>query len=367
MPTLHQEVQRGVASGLPLDAALQGPSQLVQYMLDDQKERVPLIYFFGVDNLGARTLKRMVSESMATQDASEKGRTSDLVDWSLGRLELWEKPNVIWRGSASTVVLVSLLEVVLMILLCLVFGLDPFVSSLGARRGTRSLRLGGGGVTVFADLWLLEVKGYTIGGWENTPVLRVQPRENLRLWYLDAAMKLTGLVMIFAFWIACVFGYAHPLGLKRSESWGNKESWAIYVGTIGTAIGFFTSAPMTGMLDRFAPTMSKGSGFHMLRLCWVECMVELALAVLRILHAKNRLGMMHMTSHDRYWWLLPCWYVTLEAGVWLQWLTSKRTMLAGPHSESKGVAWAFTIIQAGAFARATILAAVSGSWRDSKT
>lgn len=364
MPTLHQKVQGQLAAGLSLAMALEGPSKLVQYMLDDEQDRMAHVYFFGVDNLGARTLKRMVSESMATQDASQKGRTSDLVDWSLGKLELSDKPTVIWNGSAFTVILVSLLEVVLMIILCVVFGLDPFVSSLGARRGTRSLRLGEGGVTVFADLWLLEVEGYTIRGWENTPVLRVKARKNLTLWYFDAAVKLIGLTAIFAFWITCVFGYAHPLGLKRSEAWRNKESWTIYVGTIGTVIGFFTSTPVTGILDRFVPTMSKGRGFYMLRLCWVECMFELGLAVLRILHANNRLGVMHINSHDRNWWLLPCWYVTLEAGVWLQWLTSKRSMRAGPHSESKGAAWAFTLLQAGAFARATILAAVSGSWRD---
>eukprot|EP00250_Pteridium_aquilinum_P008077 c17652_g1_i2 orf=276-2303(+) len=362
MPALHDQVQRDLASGLPLDEALQGPSQLVQYMLADEQDGVPRAYFFGVDNLGAQSLKRMVSESMATQDASEKGRTSDLVDWSLGRLALSDKPNVRWHASASTVVLVSLLELVLMLVLCVVFGLDPFVSSLGARRGIRSLRLGGGGVTVFADLWLLEVKGYTIRGWEDTPVLRVTPRRSLGLWYFDAAMKMVGLLMVFSFWIACVFGYAHPLGLKRSEAWSNKESWAIYLGTVGTVIGLFTSFPLTGVLGRVLPTMSRGSGYHMLRLCWVECVAELVLAVLRILHSKNQLGTMRVTSHDHYWALLPCWYVTLEMGVWLQWLTSKRTMQAGPHSADR-VAWAFTAIQAGAFARATVLAAVSGSWQ----
>lgn len=82
MPELHERVEREVARGTPLAQALEEPSQLVQWMKEEEERGKQYTYFFGVEKLGARTLTRMVSESLVTLDASEKGRTSDLVDWS---------------------------------------------------------------------------------------------------------------------------------------------------------------------------------------------------------------------------------------------------------------------------------------------
>lgn len=242
-----------------------------------------------------------------------------------------------------------------MLVFSFVFGLDPFVSSLGARRGVRSLRLGAGGVTNFADLWLLEVKGFTIKGWD-TPVLRVKPRPNLRLWYFDTSVKMAGLLAVFIFWITCVLGYAHPLGLKRNQAWGSNASWTVYVASLGTLIGFFTCVKAIGALDKIVPSLRHEKGFGMLGYSVAECGLELAFAVLRLL----AMHVPQLTTGSK--WLQRSWFVLLELGVWLQWLTAKRTLSAGPHSDSLGISWKLTALQAGALARATILAAVSGNW-----
>ncbi|KAH7431760.1 hypothetical protein KP509_08G065200 [Ceratopteris richardii] len=358
MPILHEHVLRELAKGSSVLLALSGSSKFFEYMLDDVRTRERVEYFFGVDNAGAKALKRMISESMATKDASDRGRTSDLVDWSLGKVEITDRPDIAWIGTASTVILVDALELVLMVLLCVVFGLDPFVSSLGARRGVRSLRLGQGGVTVFADLWMFNAKGYFVEGWEQTPIVRVKPRPTRKLWYFDMTLKVGGLAVTFAFWIVSVFGYVHPLGLERRKAWANEEKWSIYLGAGGSVIGFLTSAQMTGSLQRFAPTMSKRRGYYLLRVCWIQCMVEFGLSLLRVVYAAKG-KMRSVRGHgDGYWIVLPCWYVVMETGIWIQWVASKRMMYYGPHSQS----WPLTMMQAGAFMRATVLSAVSGSW-----
>ncbi|KAJ7520923.1 hypothetical protein O6H91_19G029600 [Diphasiastrum complanatum] len=352
MPDLHSEIMqtyRGVPAPQLHSAVLKGPSKLYQLMLDDERSGTQSTYLFAVDRLGAASLARMVSESMATLDSSQKGRTSDLVDWSLGKLDLSDKPDIKWIGNAATVVLVGVAELVLLLLLSCVFGLDPFVSSLGARRGVRSLRLGANGITQFADLWLEMVGGDNISGW-NTPILRVVPRKNLRLWYLDWAFKVCGLVIAFVFWALTVFGYVHPLGLHRNDAWGILGNWAAFVALIGNVIGIFTSG-LPLRLDQSLPGRRHDPGYSMVGYSLLQCFSELALTILRTV------------PHFRHMkWLRRCWYVMLETGIWVQWFAAKRCLLSGPQSESSGVTWEQTLIQAGALARATVLSAVSGKW-----
>ena len=376
LDVLHQRVQSRVSRGTPLISVLTDqlgrdipPAQLIiqdsSLLFELMKhEHEQCTYFFGVDRIGARCLTRMVSESLVTLDASQKGRTSDLVEWSLGRLDLSEKPDIKWEGSFGTVLIVALLELLLMIVFSVVFGLDPFVSSLGARRGVRSLRLGPGGVTSFGDLWLLKVKAYSYRGWD-TPILRVEPRDDMRLWYVDLIAKSVGLLVVWGFWIANVMGTVHPLGLNRNQAWGNTSLWTIYVGMIASIVGFmtcFTARPK--MKNRF-PGTKKDKGFGLLHWCMAECGLEIAVSILRLKlpHSQYFMRAPPHTASSIVKGLRRGWYVLLEVGIWMQWITAKRSLSAGPHSDSHGVPWERTSLLAGALARATILAAVSGDWK----
>ena len=377
---LHQRVQSQVSKNKPLKFALTAgtdqqdrdmpPEQLIiqdSSLLFElmKEEHEQCTYFFGIDRIGARCLTRMVSESLVTLDASQKGRTSDLVEWSLDRLDLSEKPDIKWEGSFGTVLIVASLELLLMLVLSLVFGLDPFVSSLGARRGVRSLRLGPGGVTTFGDLWLLNVKGYSYRGWD-TPILRVKPRNDMRLWYVDLIAKIVGLSMVWGFWIANVMGAVHPVGLNRNQAWGNTSLWTIYVGMIAGIIGFMTSfRARANMQFRLAPGLKREKGFRLLHWCMAECAVEIAMSILRLTlpHSQYFMRAPPHTASSVVKGLRRAWYVLLEVGIWMQWITAKRSLSAGPHSDSLGVPWERTFLLAGALARATILAAVSGDWK----
>ncbi|EFJ24083.1 hypothetical protein SELMODRAFT_414846 [Selaginella moellendorffii] len=349
MQDLHARVIRDTSGGLALNSMmLEGPSQLYQWMLEEDQQ---CTYLFGVDKLGASALARMVAESLATLDSSQKGRTSDLVDWSLGKVQLSDKPNLQWFGNAATVVLVAMTELTLILLLSLVFGLDPFVSCLGARRGIRSLRLGSNGVTQFADLWLWKVQGREIDDVDGrkTSILVVRPRRDLKLYHVDCTFKIVGLLIAAAFWMLTVFGIVHPFGLKRDSAWGSVGIWAAYVVLVGNVVGIVSSG-LPLRLESSLPGQSRDPGYGMLGYSLMQCLVELAVTSLRLV---PRLG-------DSKW-LVRCWYIVLEIGIWVEWCAAKRSLCTGPQS-SAPIAWELTVLQAGALARAAILAAVSGKW-----
>ena len=187
----------------------------------------------------------------------------------------------------------------------------------------------------------------------------------MRLWYVDLLAKSVGLSVVWGFWIANVMCTVHPLGLNRNQAWGNTSLWTIYVGMIASIVGFmtcFTARPK--MKNRF-PGTKKDKGFGLLHWCMAECALEIAMSILRLAlpHSQYFMRAPPHTASSIVKGLRRGWYVLLEVGIWMQWITAKRSLSAGPHSDSRGVPWERTFLLAGALARATILAAVSGDWK----